>query len=146
MARHGRDLGARSRFFELDLVAHRRDGFWIGPDEDDPRFGKRLGKCRALRQKPIARMHRFGAARLAGGHDGLDHQIALRGWRRTDRHRLIGHLHMQRIAVGFGKHRNRRHTHAARGFDDPARDLTAIGNQDALEHCVSGFALAGLLA
>jgi hypothetical protein len=41
---------------------------------------------------------------------------------------------MQRIAIGFGKYRNGRDAHPARGLDDPAGDLAAIGNQDALEH------------
>ena len=49
-------------------------------------------------------------------------------------HRLVGHLDMQRVAVGVGIDRDRLDTHLARGLDDPAGDLAAIGDQDALEH------------
>ena len=41
---------------------------------------------------------------------------------------------MQGVAVGLGIDRDRLDAHAARGLDDPAGDLAAIGDQDALEH------------
>ena len=108
--------------------------FGIGPDEDDAGFGQRLGERRALGEKAIARMHGLGAARLAGGDDLVDDQIALRRRRRADRHRVVGHLDMQRVAVGFGIDRDGCDAHPAGGLDDPAGDLAAIGNQDSLEH------------
>ena len=135
MAGHGRDLGARRGLLRLDLVAHRGDGRRIRADEDDAGLGQRLGESRALGQKAIARMHRLGAARLAGGHNLVDHQVALRGRRRPDRDRRIGHLDMQGVAVGVGIDRDRLDPHAPGGLDDPAGDFAAIGNQDALEHC-----------
>ncbi len=49
-------------------------------------------------------------------------------------HRLVGHLHMQRIAVGIGIDRHRLDAHLAGGLDDPAGDLATVGDQDLLEH------------
>ncbi len=107
MARHGRDLGGGGRTLALDLVAHRGDGLGIRADEDDAGLGQRPRKGRALGEEAVAWMHRLGAARSAGGDDVLDDEIALRGRRRADRHRLIGHLDMQRVAVGLGIDRDR---------------------------------------
>ena len=127
-------LARAAAFFELDLVAHRGDGFGIGSDEDDAGLVERTGKRRALGKKAVARMHGLGAARFTCGDDIVDHQIALRGRRRPDRYRLVGHFDMERVTVGFGIDRDRFNSHPTRGLDDPAGDLAAIGNQDALEH------------
>ncbi len=127
-------LARAAAFFELDLVAHCGDRFGIGPDEDDAGGGQRAGEGRTLGEETVARMHRFGAARFAGRDDLVDHQIALRRRRRPDGNRGVRHLDMERIAVGFGIDRNGFNPHAACGLDDPAGDLAAIGNQDALEH------------
>ena len=67
----------------------------------------------------------------------------MRGGRRADGYGRIGHFDVQRVAVGLGIDRNGFDPHAARGFDDPAGDLAAIGNQDLLEHC--GIKLANRL-
>ena len=79
-------------------------------------------------------MHGLGTARLAGGNDLVDDQIALRRRRRADRDRGVGHLDMERVAVGLGIDRDGFNAHPPRGLDDPAGDLAAIGNQDSLEH------------
>ena len=47
-------------------------------------------------------MDRLGAGRLGGGDDLVDIEIGLRGLRRADRNGLIGHVDMQRVAVGVG--------------------------------------------
>ena len=134
MAGHGRDLGGSRGLFALDLVAHRGDGFGVRPDEDNAGIRKRGGERRALGEEAVARMHRLGARRFARGDDLLDDEIALRRRRRTDQHRLVGHLDMERVAIGLGIDRHRGNAHAARGLDNPAGDLAAIGNQDSLEH------------
>ncbi len=79
-------------------------------------------------------MHRLGAGPAAGVDDLVDDQIAFGRRRRPDRHRLVGHLDMQRVAVGLGIDRDRLDAHPARGLDDPAGDFAAIGDQDTLEH------------
>ncbi len=86
----------------FDFVAHGGDGFGIGADKNDAGIGERAGERRALGQEAIARMHRLGAARLAGSNDVVDDQIALRRRRRPDRHRVVGHFDMERVVVGLG--------------------------------------------
>jgi len=49
-------------------------------------------------------------------------------------HRLIGHRHMQRVAVGVGIDRNRLDPHLAGRFDDAAGNFAPVGDQDFLEH------------
>jgi hypothetical protein len=134
VAGDGRDLGLGGRLLGFDLVAHGGDGPGIGADEDDPRLRQRCGKGLALRQKPVARVHRLGAGPLAGVDDPVDDEIALGGGRRADQHGLVRHLDVERVPVGLGIDRDRADPHATRGLDDPAGDLAAIGDQDALEH------------
>ena len=137
MAGHGRDLGRGGGLLGLDLVAHRGDGLGVRPDEDDAGLGQRLRKRLALGEKAVARMHRLGAGRPAGLDDLVDQQIALRRGRRADQHRLVGHLDMQRVAVGLGIDRDGLDAHPAGGLDDPAGDFAAVGDEDALEHACS---------
>ena len=134
MARHRRHLGGGGEFLRFDLVAHGRDGARVGPDEDDARRDERFGKGRSLGEKAVAWMHRLGAGLLAGLDDALDRKIAFRGRRGADRHRLIGHLDVQGVAIRLRKHGDRVDAQALRGLDDAASDLAAIGDQDLREH------------
>ena len=52
--------------------------------------------------------------------------------------------HVARVGVGLGIDGHRRNAHAARGGDDPARDLATIGDEDLLEHRPCGQ--SGMLA
>ncbi len=47
---------------------------------------------------------------------------------------FVGHLDVQRLAIGVGIDGDRLDAHLARGLDDAAGDLAAIGNEDFLEH------------
>ena len=134
MAGDGRDLGGVGEFLRFDLVAHRLDGSGIGADEDDARLRQRDREGRALGQKAVARMDRFGAGLLAGGDDFLDRQIGLGRRGRSDGDRLVGHLDVKRVLVGFGIDRDGLDPHAARRPDDAAGDLAPVGDEDFLEH------------
>ena len=127
-------MAALANFFEFDLVAHRLDGARVGADEDDAARGERLREGGALGEEAVAGMHRLGAGLLAGGDDLVDQQIGLRGGRRPDGDRLVGHFDVQRVLVGFRIDRDRLHAHLARGLDDAAGDLAAVGDQDLVEH------------
>ena len=134
MAGNGRNLGARRRLLRLDLVAHGGDRFRVGPDEHDAGRRQRLRKGRTLGEKSVARMHRLGPARSAGGNDVVDDQVALRRRRRPDGDGAVGHFHVQRVAVGVRIDGDRLDPQPASGLDDPTRDLAAIGNQYSFEH------------
>ena len=134
MARHGRDLGLGSGLLALDLVAHGGDRLRIGADEGDTGALERDRKCLTFGQEPIPGMDRLRAGRPTGFDDLVDLQVALGGRRRADGDGFICHFDVQGVSVGVGIDRDGRNAHPARGLDDAARDLAAIGNQNALEH------------
>ena len=88
----------------------------------------------ALGQEAVARMHGLGAGLLAGLDDLVDQQVGLGGGRRADVDGLVGHLDVQGVAIGVGIDGDRLDAHLARGLDDAAGDLAAVGDQDFLEH------------
>ena len=134
MAGNGRDLGLGRELLRLDLVAHRLDGFDVGPDKDDAGLFERAREGGILGEKAVARMDRLGAGRLGGGDDLADIEIGLGGLRRADRHGLVGHVDMQRVAVRLGIDGHGLDAEPARGPDDAAGDLAPIGDQKLGEH------------
>ena len=79
-------------------------------------------------------MNRLGPGVQAGLEDFVFQQVALcRRWR-PDVYGLIGHLHMQGIAIGIGIDSHGLDTHLARGLDHAAGNLTAVCNQDFVKH------------
>src|SRR5271163_3403658 len=79
-------------------------------------------------------MDGFCATLAAGLDDLVDQEIALGRGRRADKDRLVGHFDMKGVAVGLRIDGNRLNSHPARGLDDAAGDLTAIGDQNSFEH------------
>src|SRR5690606_22298986 len=119
------------------------------PHEGDPRLLERRRECRVFREEPVSRMHRLGAGRLAGRDDLLDRQVTVARRGRPDMDGLVGHLHMQRLAVGIGIDSDGTDAEALCGLDDPAGDLATIGDEETFEHAHSGMLscfLVGTLA
>ena len=110
----------------------------IGADEDDAGLRERPWEGLALGQEAVARMHRLGAALLAGVDDLVDDEIALGSGRRSDRNGLVGHFDVKRIPIGVGIDRDGLDTHPPRSLDDAAGDLAAVGDQNSLEHAAIG--------
>ena len=135
--RHGGDFGVGGGLFRFDLVAHDGDGVRIRPDKDDAGRRQRRGEGFALGEKSVAGMHRLRACALGGVHDLADDQIALCRRRRADQDRFIRHLDMASVPVGFGIDGDGFDSQPARGLDDPAGNLAAIGDQDTLEHAAA---------
>ena len=142
-ARHGRDVGLGGGLLGFDLVAHRGDGAGVRSDEDDAGLGERARKGFALGQEAVAGMHGLCAGLAAGLDDLVHHEIAFGRGRRSDQDRLIGHLDMERVAVGLGIDGDRLDPHPAGGLDDPAGDLAAIGDQNSFEHVLFACNLLG---
>jgi hypothetical protein len=86
-------------------------------------------------------MHGLRPGLLAGIDDPVDQQIAFGRGRRPDQHGVIGHLDMKGVTVGFRIDSYRLDSHAAGSLDHPAGDLTAVCDQNCLEHlvCLSTF-------
>ena len=129
----GDDRHARRGHQRLGAVlqAHGADRVGCRADEDQPRGLHRLGEIGVFRQEAIAGVDRVGAGGAGGRKDGVAAKIAFGGGRRADAHRRIGQMHMQRIGIGIGMHRDRPDPHAPRGADDAARDLAPVGDQKA---------------
>src|SRR3546814_4814654 len=75
-------------------------------------------------------MHRIGAGTLDGVEDPVDDDIGLAGRRGADMDGLVGLLHMQRVGIGIRIDGDRLDAHLLRRPDDPAGNLTTIGNED----------------
>src|SRR5262249_2778176 len=103
-------------------------------DKGNGGAGERNRECLALGQEAIARMHRLGPGRPAGFDDLVDLKVALCGGGGGDGGGVLPHLHVHSGPGGVGIDRDGRNLHAASGLDDAARDLAAVGDQNALEH------------
>ena len=77
-----------------------------------------------------------GAGRFRGGDDFLADQVGFTRRRRPDMHGFVGLAHMQRPGVGVRIDRNGPDAHLARGADDAAGDLAAIGDEEGGDHDV----------
>ena len=106
----------------------------LGTDEDDALRFQRRAEGSPLGQEAVAGMHGLRARRLAGLDDLFGDEIALRGRRRADMHRLVGHLDMHGVAIGIRIDGDSRDAHLPRRLDDAAGDLATIGDQYFLEH------------
>src|SRR5205823_9694423 len=83
--------------------------------------------------------------RLAPFQILVDDQIALRRRRRADADRCVRHPDVERVLVGVGIDRDRLDPQAPSRLDDPAGDLAAVGDENALEHALLSQASAGWL-
>ena len=79
-------------------------------------------------------MHRAGAGALRGLDERLDLQIALGRRRRADQVRLVGVRDVERAAVGLRVDGDRAEPELAQRAEDADRDLTAVGDQNLVEH------------
>ena len=79
-------------------------------------------------------MDRLGTAAPRGIDDAWYGEIAVAGWRCADAHCTIGRLHVQRVGIRIGVHRDGGDAQASRGADDAAGDLAAVGDQQGAEH------------
>ena len=69
--------------------------------------------------------------RLAGGvEDGADRQVGVGRERRSDPERLVGHLHVQGVAVRVGVDGDGGEAELSAGPDDADGDLASVGDQD----------------
>ncbi len=134
VAGNGGDPGVGGELLRFDLVAHGGNGAGVGTNEGDAGGGQCFGKRGALREKPIARMDGVGTGSAAGLNEIVDHQVRGRGRRRPDGNRLVGHLDVERVAVGVAVDGDGGDPHPPRGADDAAGDLAAVGDQDLGEH------------
>ncbi len=134
VAGHQRHAGLLHQALGGRFVAHRRDRFRRRSDENDAGLRAGGGEVLVLGEEAVARVDRFGAGVARGGEDRLRVQVARARLGRADAPRLVGKRDMARVAVGVRVHRHRAYAHVARGRDDTAGDLAAVGDEDLAEH------------
>ena len=120
------------------LAAQRADGGGWRADPGQAGVLHRLGKTGVFAQKAIAGVHRVGAGGAGGGQQLVDAQIAVGRAVATQRTGQRGFAHVQGIRVGVGMHGHGLQAHAARRGDHAARDLAAVGDEDAFQVTLPG--------
>src|SRR3546814_75311 len=130
----GRDTGFLHPFLGCILQAHGPDAFRLGSYPDQSRIYDGLRKIGVLGKETIARMNCFRPASLRGGEDFIASKIAFYGRRRSDMNRFIGLADVQRLRVRIRINGDSSNAHLARRANDPASDLSAIGDEERLDH------------
>ena len=125
---------ARRDVARLDLVAEGVDRLGGGPDPGQPGVDHGLGERGVLGQEAVAGVHRVGSAAAGDVEQLLDRQVAVAGSGPTQRVGLVGHLHVQGVAVRIGVHGHRPHAAVLARPGDPDGDLAAVCDQ----HCADG--------
>ena len=85
-------------------------------------------------RKPKPGMDGLAAGRLGGGDDVGDPQVAVRRGRRADADGLVGHPHVQRLALGGRVDGHGLDAELVERADHADRDLTPVRDEDAGEH------------
>ncbi len=120
-------LGAR-------LVARLLHHLGRRADEDEVALRARAHEGGVLREEAEARMDGLAARRLGGGDDVGDPQVALCRRGRADADRLVGHLDVERLALGGRVDGDRLDAELVERADHADRDLTPVRDEDAGEH------------
>ena len=116
------------------LLPRSRIGLRPRADEDDPRVLAGIGELGALREQPIARMDRIGAAQprhadvLVDLEIGLDRALAL-----ADEVRLVRLEAVERELVLLGVAGDGLDVELVRGAENADRDFAAVGDEDLLD-------------
>ena len=121
------------------LVAEQADHVRRGADELDVARLADFGEVGALGQEAVAGMDRVGAGDFGGADDRRHVEVALGAARRADADVLVGEAHVQRVLVGLGIDGDGLDAELAAGTDDPQGDLSAVGDEDFLEHASGGL-------
>jgi hypothetical protein len=108
-----------------------------GPMNTSPAAAQALAKSLVLAQETVAGVHRLRAGGQRCVDDALPLQVAVARRVAAHVHGLVAGTHVEGVGVGVGVHRHGAHAQAARGGGHAAGDLTAVGNQDLLEHLFS---------
>src|SRR5947207_7797084 len=150
IARHDRDASGLDELARLDFRAHPADYRCRRSDEHET--GTCAGVCKrgVLGQEAITGMHGIGLRLSRRIDDPGNRQIALTGPRRPNRHRAIGGNDMRRPAVSVRVDSDAFDTELATGANDADGDLSAVCDQQTVDHrnlefgiwnleCVSSF-------
>ena len=117
-----------------DLVSHQANGFRRGTNEFDPADLANFSEIRALGQKAVSRMDGVDIGDLGGADDAWNIEVAVRALRRANTNCLVRKADMQRVPIGFRKHRDRLDAKLLTGVNDSEGDLATVSDEYFLEH------------
>ncbi len=126
--------GSGSELASGGFRPHLFNGLPGGPDEFYAGFGTGAGKFGVFAEKAVAGMNGVGAGEAGGIEDPMVREIAFRRGSGPDGDRFVGHLHVERAAIGFGKDGDAWDAEFAESAEDADGDLAAVRDQDFLEH------------
>jgi SAM-dependent methyltransferase len=134
--RHQRYAGRTHGLASAGLGTHDFHCGSGGADELHVRIGARPCEVWVFREKTVSGMDGFRAADLGDVQDLADVQVGLLRGRRADMVSVVGFTYVQRATINVGENDDRLDTHFPASANDPDCDLTAVCNQNALEHRV----------
>ena len=126
--------GADHQRLRRQLVAHGRDGAHRRADPGEPRGEDVGGETGVLGQEPVAGMDCVRARGQRGGDEEVAAQVGLTGGVARQPYGRVGFVHVGRVGVGVAEDRDGREPLRAGGAEDAARDLPAVGDQQAAHH------------
>jgi hypothetical protein len=135
VAGHQRHAGLFHQLLGLGLQAHGLDGGRRRADEHQPGLGARRREGLVLAQEAVARVDGLGAGGLGGFDDAFPLQVAVLGRAAADVHRLVAGRHVLGIGIGVGVDGDGADGEATGRRRHAAGDLSAVRDQDLLEHC-----------
>src|ERR687889_859546 len=136
---HHRDPGLRHDPAASYLAPHRFYRLWMGPDPDEPGLFDRPRKRGALGQEAVPGVDGFGPAPPCDLDQSSYVQVALRRRRRAYVVGLVSDGHVQGLPVRIRVDSDARYSQLAQRANDTDRYLTAVGDQDPLEHSGRAF-------
>ena len=128
----------------MELVAQGVDRIRRRTDEDETGLLHGSGERCPLGQEAVARVDGLRAGRPGRLDDGVDAQVGLGRRRRADPDGDVGETDVPGVGVRVAVDRHGLHAELVAGPDDPDRDLTAVGDEDAAER--RGLPLGGVFA
>ncbi len=134
--RHDRNAGIAGQPPGLVLVPQAAHRLGRGADEVDVAGAADFVEMGVLGKKPVAGMDRLHIADFGRADHAIDPQVAIGRLGRANAKRRVGQAEIVGVAVGLAVNRDRLDPQLAAGANHPQGDLTAIGNQDAIEHFV----------
>ena len=129
-----RDAGCGHHGLGRQLRPHRLDHVSRGTDEGETARYTRPCETGVLRQEPVARVHRVGAGSLRGVDQQIGAQVCIGRRRSRQPHHLVSSLCVRSTYIRLRAHRDTRDAGLLRASDHPQGDLTAIGDEQLLDH------------
>ncbi len=133
-AGYNRDTEGADRGLGGDLVAHHLDGLLRRSEEGDSGFDAGRSEVGVLREESVAGVNSLCAGGFRGGDHLVDVEVALACAGGAESYRGIGLADVPGVGVRIAVDGDGPNAHAAQRSSDAYRDLTAVGDQNGVQH------------